>query len=226
MALKENRFYVYLHRKRTDGSIFYVGKGQGTRAYNRAGRNKGWKSVESNNGRTIDFVVKNVKEDYALFLESVLISKFRSEGIELVNVSDYGNSQEGKTAHNRKPVICSNGMKFDCVHHAKDWVRSEGHNRATVSAISWCADGRYNSMYGYAWWWEGDEPKEYVPPAVGRDDFKKKSVRCIDNGMIFDSIQEAAIWVGHGRVASTSSKIGMCCNGLRGSAYKHRWEFV
>ena len=48
----ENRkYYVYAHKKKQDGEIFYIGKGVGRRAYKKTGRSTYWNNiVKKNNG--------------------------------------------------------------------------------------------------------------------------------------------------------------------------------
>lgn len=51
----------------------------------------------------------------------------------------------------------------------------------------------------------------------------RKAVRCIDNGMVFESLYHASDWV---RGKFERSQISAVCNGRRKTAYGHRWEFV
>ena len=39
----KNDFYVYIHKRQSDGIVFYVGKGRGKRAYYFHERNDHWK---------------------------------------------------------------------------------------------------------------------------------------------------------------------------------------
>lgn len=43
--MTEKRFYVYVHRRLADGSIFYIGKGHGSRMTSLSGRNHEWREV-------------------------------------------------------------------------------------------------------------------------------------------------------------------------------------
>jgi len=43
-------FYVYAHFRATDGSCFYIGKGNGRRAFATQGRSKYWKNIVAKHG--------------------------------------------------------------------------------------------------------------------------------------------------------------------------------
>lgn len=68
-----NKFYVYFHRRTSDNSIFYVGKGTGKRAWNKDNRSKRWYE-EADSGFTIEIVEDNLSNTEALALENELIS--------------------------------------------------------------------------------------------------------------------------------------------------------
>ena len=45
--MAEAKFYTYVHRTADTGSVFYVGKGKGQRAYTKFNRTKFWTHVAS-----------------------------------------------------------------------------------------------------------------------------------------------------------------------------------
>lgn len=69
-------FYVYLHKRATDGKVFYVGKGSGKRAWKKTQRNDYWKRVEAKHGRIVEIVQQKLTEDDAFELEVKLIKSF------------------------------------------------------------------------------------------------------------------------------------------------------
>lgn len=88
-------FYVYIHKKADTGEVFYVGKGQGNRAYGLNSRNRYWRAIVNKHGFTA-VIIKNYKsEEEAHKKEIALISKFRSLDIELVNMTDGGDGTSG-----------------------------------------------------------------------------------------------------------------------------------
>lgn len=78
--------YVYFHRKESDGSIFYVGKGKGFRCKSLQGRNPYWQNVVAKHGWTVEIVKNEMPEICSLTLEKILISSING----LVNLTGGG----------------------------------------------------------------------------------------------------------------------------------------
>jgi hypothetical protein len=72
-----NSYYVYLHKRNDDSSVFYIGKGHGDRAYTKSSRNKYWKNIVNSVGYTIELAYTDLLEDQALQLEIELIAKYK-----------------------------------------------------------------------------------------------------------------------------------------------------
>lgn len=89
-------FYVYLHC-RPDGSPFYVGKGQGRRAFRFAHRNQHHRSIVSKYGKDQIgiFVFPCVSEAEAISDERQYIAQLRAEGFDLANYTDGGEGVSG-----------------------------------------------------------------------------------------------------------------------------------
>lgn len=66
--------YVYVHRRASDGQIFYVGKGRDRRAWSRQGRNRHWHIVARKHGFTAEIVVSGLPEASALMVEQTVIA--------------------------------------------------------------------------------------------------------------------------------------------------------
>lgn len=185
----ENIYYVYIHTRLDTGDVFYVGKGKGRRAWAKWNRNIWWVRIANKYGWTYEITQDNLSEGDAFLLEMWLIAKFRHEGVELCNIGDGG---EGMTSPNfrlRKAVCCSNGMKFDMIEHAAKW---SGISRENIGSA---ARGEYGQAGGYAWWFDGDKPKEYVPSKVRMARSQSKIVIRSD-GEVFSSLRSAASSVG------------------------------
>lgn len=80
-------YYVYVHRKKTDGSVFYVGQGKGKR-WKSWSRSRYWKYVVKKHGFTTEKVVDNLPQRCALSIERALIARYGRDN--LVNLTDGG----------------------------------------------------------------------------------------------------------------------------------------
>lgn len=96
---EEKQYYVYVHRKATDGSVFYVGKGKGRRAWNKTHRSDYWKRVSDKYGVTVDIVLRFSNETCALSLEMALIKFYGRKN--LCNLSNGGLGVSGITENTR-----------------------------------------------------------------------------------------------------------------------------
>lgn len=86
-------YYVYLHRKKTTGEVFYVGKGSGVRAWSEHGRNNLWKRTVKKHDFYVEIVMQNLQEWYSYELEQDLISlygRISDKTGNLVNMTDGG----------------------------------------------------------------------------------------------------------------------------------------
>ena len=96
--MQANRFYVYEHLSKDTGSVFYVGKGTGKRAYlsNRLHRNQHWmRHVKKHGGFNVRFVVFDEPEEFAFLVEAERIDQLRRQGIKLCNQTDGGDGTSG-----------------------------------------------------------------------------------------------------------------------------------
>ena len=93
----ENKKVVYLHRKNTDNSVFYVGMGNLARAYSKQ-RSKWWNSVVSKYGYTIEIFKEGLTLEEACQLEIELIEKYGRIDLkngQLINQTKGGITVEG-----------------------------------------------------------------------------------------------------------------------------------
>lgn len=132
-------FYVYVHRKKTDGTIFYVGKGKGDRCRNfSTGRSSQWKTVASEHGVTVETVDTCLSEIEALVTECRLISTLTEDNVELVNSqnlftrrnlrSDWDSTEKRYLWRN---IACASS-RYGTID---DMVASQGADREQLGAI-------------------------------------------------------------------------------------------
>lgn len=79
---EEPIFYVYLHKRPTDGTVFYVGKGKGRRAWTTKSRNFHWQNVVNKNGGfEVEILRQGMTEQEAFNYEAEVISKYGIENL-------------------------------------------------------------------------------------------------------------------------------------------------
>lgn len=92
LSRRELGYYVYVHKRATDNSIFYVGKGKGERAWDKINRSDYWKRIVAKYGHTVEIVESGMQEWWSLEMERELIALY---GDALCNLTDGGETSAG-----------------------------------------------------------------------------------------------------------------------------------
>ena len=103
-------YYVYVHRRASDNSVFYVGKGKGCRAWQSSGRSNFWVKTKLKHGIVIELVLQGLSEDQAFFNEIQFIKWFgRRNNFTgcLVNLTDGGEGCSGAVASDKSKLATS-----------------------------------------------------------------------------------------------------------------------
>lgn len=198
-------FYVYIHIRNDNGKVFYVGRGKEYRAWAKTGRNKHWTNVFKKCGLSVEIVESGLSLEESNLLEKMVIEMAVFCGCRLANRTSGGDGCSGfefedasrikmSRSHGGKRVFCSNGMVFDTGQKAADWLNENGNPLALSGHVSACARGVRGSAYGYSWWYEGDDPKCYIPRYERLSITSSKGVSC-SNGMIFRNTKKAEEWL-------------------------------
>lgn len=113
---KETMFYTYAHYK-PDNSVFYIGKGQRNRAFDKVGRSKKWKEIVQEGGHKVEILANWPTEQEAFEHEIFLIECFRGMGTSLVNVSKGGYGASGyrhteEYVEHMKSIMSGSGNAF------------------------------------------------------------------------------------------------------------------
>lgn len=93
--MDDRRFYVYVHMKATDESVFYVGKGCGPRYKVKHGRNQYWQRIVAKYGYIAEIVLSNLSFEEANQQEIRLIKELKEQGCKLCNLTDGGEGAKG-----------------------------------------------------------------------------------------------------------------------------------
>lgn len=125
--------YVYLHSK-PNGEIFYVGKGNGRRAWAKAQRSEYWKRTVAKYGYQVSIFLDDVSDEKALSVEKDLIDAIGLDN--LVNftkggegILGYNHSEEAKKKiglANRGGTSWSKGKKLSEEHRNKIKLSNKG----------------------------------------------------------------------------------------------------
>jgi hypothetical protein len=79
--MENNKFYIYCHRKKTDGKCFYIGKGCGYRYNSSGGRNQHWWNIVNKHGFEPEILLNNLSEQKAFELESYFCTQIGYENL-------------------------------------------------------------------------------------------------------------------------------------------------
>lgn len=222
-----NNFYVYIHRKASDGSVFYVGKGSGRRAYWRNGRNKHWHAIVAKHGYEVSIVAENLTEPEAFQIEREMIAFYGKDNLS--NYTDGGDGCSGaKREQSTKDLIRAKmlGRKFSDETIAKmrlaaqnrgpefhekraRKLRGRKHTLEHRAKISAAGIGKIVSDATRAKLSALHKGKKKNPDAVAKmAASKSKAILCLNNNENYSSISEAARQLG-----LSQSKISDVCLG-------------
>lgn len=112
-----NRYYVYLHKRLTDNSIFYVGKGCGSRAWNYHGRNNYWTNIKNKYGIIVEILFDNLSEEESLQAEIDVIKELKYFNYTLANFSSGGDSPIFSEQTRKRMSEASKGRKKSKEHN-------------------------------------------------------------------------------------------------------------
>lgn len=228
--IKPSGFYVYTHRRSSDGSVFYVGKGKIKRGWIISTRSSYWKNTAIKHGSTIRIEKDNLNEYEAFKYEIFLIRKIKENGGKLVNLTDGGEGTSGRASHKRKEVYSSLGERFDSITIARDFLRCNGYPTATESNITGCCKGRYSFIYGRCWsYTEFPEHPDIVDcKAINGKRVTETMSRTVYSscGKVFPSCSDAQRWLIAKGFAKAS--IGSISRSSReGGVYlNRRWSYA
>jgi len=234
------QFCVYIHRRKDNNAIFYVGKGSYHRAHNKSVRNRHWKFIEAKHGRTVEILQWFDTEQEALDHELFLILSFRVFGLKLANIVDGGGGIKGYRHTERARRSMSQkrkGVPLSEYHYNKlvEAQRQEGVREKRSSSLR-----RYYSTD------EGLAQRKAVAAATNarpetrmaiskslsatrRATGAVRPVRCITHDTEFECIADAKIWLS--KIANRTEEqarlgIQSCVGQPHKSYLGTKWEYI
>lgn len=149
-----NNFYVYCHRRKTDGRCFYVGKGKGNRAYTTYSRNRYWYEIVKEHGFEVEILINNISEVKAFKFEAIICEIIGYDNIVNIRKEEGwgGHSHQPETIQKiSKPVLqytkCGTLIKrWDSATQAAQYLK-----KSHSAAITECCRGFRKHIYGFIW---------------------------------------------------------------------------
>lgn len=191
--------YVYVHMRKTNGEIFYVGKGVRDR-WRKLDRNYRWENIASKHGVICDIVANSLTNEEACILEKKLISLYGRLDCQtgtLANLTDGGEGVVGgrlsdetraklraaqariKARNNcplRKKIIMDERI---CFYSTMDVVRylSTELGFAQSSPVSAVANYKAMSYKGSVFRWVTTDPAEFYAKRKEIDFTAKENIK-------------------------------------------------
>jgi len=123
--------YVYIHRRKTDGLVFYVGKGTGRRKDKRGrSRSTWWNSVVNKHGYTIEVLRDGMSDQEAYDMEARVIKKYRRLNMPLVNMNEGGKGNTSGGLQSEFPELYPG--YYNTVYDLKNALPEWWHNKGRI----------------------------------------------------------------------------------------------
>jgi hypothetical protein len=229
--MSKNDFYVYAHRKSTNGEVFYIGKGKGSRASDKKMRNRHWKFIAKKHGYTVEIVESGLQEWAAFEIEKNLIALHGRMDLglgSLVNYTDGGDGASGcvmKESTKNKISMALKGIKKSEEAKLKmsSWQIGKLVSNETRLKISLGNTGKKQTQ----------EQKDKISMSCKKNTrrsgahYRAKKVICKNTGVIFESVADAAKWlVSIGNKKASHTSILHVCNGRHAQSYGYVWSYA
>lgn len=196
--------YVYLHRSPEDGSPVYVGMGSipnFKRARELSARSKYWKQMFAESKPIIEIVAESLDRESAFELEAFLIEQIGRKDQEngpLINRTDGGTGMHGCVPGEETRAKISSSMSEVC--SSNSWTIKQSQSKKRL--------------------WKNPEHRSKY---LGANNCNARAVICLDTGIIYGSVAEAAQAYGKNPRGSTISRV---CRGLAKTYLGKRWAYV
>lgn len=140
------KHYTYIHQKTDDNKIFYIGKGQGNRAFSNNRRNNFWQSIAKKHGFNAEIIAYWKTEQEALAHEMLLISCFKDMGYKLANMTNGGEGSTGlkqsKETKEKRSLALTGKKRPDVSEFMQKFKKGTKHSEESKAKIKASAIAR------------------------------------------------------------------------------------
>ena len=187
--------YTYAHSK-PDGTIFYIGKGIGRRAYSK-NRNDYWKRIVAKYGYEVQILAYWDTEKEALNHEVLLIACMKDMGIELCNLTEGGEGATGYQ-HSEEHKASLKGNTYG----ASTWgltFKGKKHSEESRAKMSYMRIGNKNKAGTTL----SEESKAKISASnLGKPKFKKRVLTA-------EQVLEIRPRIGYRNIAQLAKEYGV-----------------
>lgn len=215
-TITPQNYYVYLHVKEDDGTVFYVGKGTKLRWCVSFSRTLHWKNTAKKHGVVCQIVAHNLTAEEALILEKKLIASYGRQDQKtgcLVNLTDGGDGVVNYvwTEEHRKK-ISEAGMGRKHTDEFKQMV-SKLHTGKVLSVETKkrISDARKGKPLS-------EKQKQSL---LNRGNKRSRKIICVETGVVYDSLTLAGKPLG-----LQATDISKVCKGKRKSLKGFSWKYL
>lgn len=215
-SITPKNYYVYLHIKEDDGTVFYVGKGTKHRWCVSFDRSLHWKNTAKKHGVVCQIVAHNLTAEEALILEKKLIASYGRQDQKtgcLVNLTNGGDGVVNYvwTEEHRKK-ISEAGMGKRHTPETKEKIRQANVGRTfSEQTLKLMSDARK----GIPW------TEAQRKACECRVNPRSRKVLCVQTGTVYNNASEAAK-----SLSMDVSNLIKVCNGKRKQYRGFNFEFV
>lgn len=128
-------YYVYEHRRASDGRVFYVGKGRKDRAWRKNRRNRHWQAICNKHGFHVVLLYEGLSHRAAISLEIAIIAAYGLENLCNITAGGEGCLGRPRTEDERRRI---RDKLMGHSHNLTGWK----HSDEAKAAISKATQGR------------------------------------------------------------------------------------
>jgi len=179
--------YIYVHKKITDGTVFYVGKGRNHRWSVISTRSKHWKNTATKHGVYCEIVANSLTDNEAFILEKKLILLYGRQDLNtgtLTNLTEGGDGVVGYVftdEHRRKISEISKKQYHSPERRLKCSISNTGRVHTAEARLNMSLSKLGVPLTPLQW-----EARRRTAL------LQKKKVLCVETNIIYDSLIEAA----------------------------------